>query len=110
MTWASKTDATGDQADIAKNIEKHRFSLVWEDWRVILEAWRSFGLSCWQPGWQLPGWLEDWLAVAGAGWKSGWPQGFLELREPGGGVVNHWSGGPRTTTFIKKPITITTVD
>ena len=65
MTWASKMNAAGDQADIAKTIENNSLSLVFEVWRVILEAWRSSGLSCWHTGWQLAGWLMGWLVVAG---------------------------------------------
>ena len=72
---ASKMDAVGNQADIAKTIENYRFSKVLEGWRVILEAWRSSGFSCWHAGWQLDGWLEGWLegwlVVAGAGWGAG---------------------------------------
>ena len=42
---------------------------------MILEVWRSSGLGFWRTGWQLAGWLEDWLVVAGTGWEAGWPQG-----------------------------------
>ena len=83
MPWASKMDAAGDQADITKAIENHRFSLVFEVWEVILEAWRRSGLSCWRTRWQLAGLLKGWLAVPGAGWEAGWPQGPHDPREPG---------------------------
>ena len=38
MTWASKIDAGGDQADMAKTIENREFSKVLEVWRVFLDA------------------------------------------------------------------------
>ena len=34
---ASKMDAVGNQADIAKTIENHRFIMVFDGWREILE-------------------------------------------------------------------------
>ena len=55
VPWASKIDAAGNQADIAKTNEKQTFSKVLEGWRVILEAWRSSGLSSWHGGRQLAG-------------------------------------------------------
>ena len=64
---ASKMDAAGDKADIAKTIEHHQFSGVLEGWRMILGAWRSSRLSCWHTGWHLADWLKGWLVVAGAG-------------------------------------------
>ena len=73
--------------------------MVLQDWRVILEAWRSSGLSCWQTGWQLAGLLKGWLVVAGASWEAGWPQGLLELRQAGREVVKRSFGGPRTTIY-----------
>ena len=67
MPRASKMDAAGDKADIAKTIERHEFSGVLEPWGVILEAWRSPGVGFWHTGWHLAGWLEGWLVLAG-GW------------------------------------------
>ena len=99
MPRASKTDAAGNQADIAKTYEYLWFSMVLEGWRVILEAWRSSGLSCWHTGWQLAGWLTDWLVVAGAGWGADWPQGPPELREAGRGKLIPCLGEPRTTIY-----------
>ena len=58
VPWASKVVAGGDQADIAKTIENHWFSMVLEGKRVILEAWRNSGLGFWGSGWHLTGWLE----------------------------------------------------
>jgi hypothetical protein len=49
-TRASKIDAAGDQADIAKTYENHRFSMVFEVWGVILEAWRSSEFGFWHTG------------------------------------------------------------
>ena len=74
-----------------------------EGWRMIREAWRSSGLSCWHTGWQLAGWLTGWPMVAGAGWEAGWPQGPQEpsTRRPGKGKVSF--GGAQNQTFIKKP-------
>ena len=46
-TWASKMDAAGDQADIAKADENKWFPMVFEGWRVILEAWRVI-LEAWE--------------------------------------------------------------
>ena len=80
MTTASKIDAAGDRADIAKTYENSKFSMVLEGWKVILEAWSSSGSSCWHTGWQKASWLEGWLAVAGAGWEACWPQGPQEPR------------------------------
>ena len=65
MPWASKMDAAGNQADIAKTIETLWFLEVLEGCRVIQEAWRSSGERCWHTGWQKAGWLEGWLALAG---------------------------------------------
>ena len=81
MPRASKMDAAGDKADIAKTIENHWFSLVLEGWRVILEVWRSSGLGFWRTGWHLAGWLEGWLVLAGAGWEAVWV-GWLATRTP----------------------------
>ena len=80
MPRASKMDAAGDQADIAKTNENHWFSRVWGGWRVIVEAWGSSGPRCWHTGWQKAGWLEGWLVVAGAGWQLGWAQVPQELK------------------------------
>ena len=96
---ASKMDAAGDQADIAKTYENHWFLVVlggwrgiWEAWRGIWGAWRSFGFGFWRTGWQLAGWLEGWLVVAGAGWEAGWPQGSpgAEGTRSGGGKRFVW--------------------
>jgi hypothetical protein len=43
LTWASKVDAAGDQADIAETIENNWFSMVFEGLGLILEAWRALG-------------------------------------------------------------------
>ena len=41
----------------------------------------------------LAGGMAGW-GLAGAGWQAGWPQGFLELREPlsGDGKIMIWGG------------------
>ena len=84
MPRASKTDAAGDQADIAKTYEHNWFSMVLAGIRVIWEAWRRSWLNCWHASRQLAGWLTGWLAGAGAGWEAGWeagwPQGRQDLR------------------------------
>ena len=91
--WASKMDAAGDHADIAKTYENRWFSMVLAGWRVIWEAWRRSWLSCWRTGWQLAGWLKGWLGVAGASWEAGWPKGPQEPRTWGRGKVNGLFGG-----------------
>ena len=61
------------------------FSMVFEVWGVILEAWRSSEFGFWHTGWQKVGWLERWLVVAGADWESGWEaagRGDPRSREP----------------------------
>ena len=50
LPGASKMNAASDQADIAKTCENHCFSMVLDGWRVIVEDWRSSGLSCWHTG------------------------------------------------------------
>ena len=75
MPRAFKIDAAGDQADIAKTYGNLWLSMLSQGWRVILEACRSSGLSCWYTGWQLAGSLTGWQVLAGAGWEAGWPQG-----------------------------------
>ena len=55
VPWASKIDTAGNQADVAKNDENHRFSMVVEVWRVISEARRSSGMGVWHSGWQKAG-------------------------------------------------------
>ena len=61
--------------------------------------------------WMVAGWLAEVQAVGGRCWLGGW----LATGTPG--AEGHQSGegkpfvwGARTTTFIKKPITIPTVD
>ena len=65
-------------------------------------------------GIRLAGWLEGWLAVTGVGWEggweAGWPRGLLELRQVPRVRLSVLFGGPRTDTFIKKPITYLTGD
>jgi hypothetical protein len=71
MNQASKMDAGGTQADMVKTIENYWFSEVFEGWGLFLEAWKCSGLNFWHPGWQMDGWLEGWLVVAGmlaGGW------------------------------------------
>ena len=97
---ASKIDAEGDQADTTKTIENHCFSGVLEVWRVILEAWRSSGSSCWRAGWQRAAFLRGWLVVAGAGWEAGWPRGPPGAESTRSGVENAISGGPESINFI----------
>ena len=100
-------DAAGHQADIAKTIENHRFSMVLVSWRVILEVWRSSGSSRWHAGWQLAGWLMGWLVVACAGWEAGWPQGTPRSRgTPVGRGLTVCVGGPRSSHLSRNLATI----
>ena len=61
---AAKIDTTSDLADIAKTYENLLFLMVWEGWRLTLEAWRGSWLWCWLAGWRLAGWLIVWLLLA----------------------------------------------
>ena len=71
VPWASKIDAAGDKADIAKIIANHVFLWFFETWRVILEAWRS-SRSGLLAHWMASGWLAGGLAGGGWGWLGGW--------------------------------------
>jgi hypothetical protein len=75
VTGASKIDAAGDQADIAKTIENCWFSMLFEGWGVDSGGLDGTWLSFWGGGWLKGGWLEGWLVVAGAGWDAGWRWG-----------------------------------
>ena len=65
--WASKVDAGGYQADIAKTIENRWFLMVLGGCRVISGARKSPGAGFWDTGRQKAGWIEGWLGV-GWGW------------------------------------------
>jgi hypothetical protein len=67
VTRASKTDAAGDQADIAKTIENCWFSKLFVGWGLDPGGLQGSWLSFWGTVWVKGGWLEVWLVVAGAG-------------------------------------------
>jgi hypothetical protein len=61
LTWASKIDAAGDQADIAETIENNWFSMVFEGLGVdpggLEGSWLSFLGGGWlNDGWRRAGW------------------------------------------------------
>ena len=86
MTWASKIDAAGDQADMAKTIENCWFSVFFEGWAGDSGGLKCSWLSFWGTDWLKGGWLKGCLVVAGvgldAGWGVGWPRGLLALWGP----------------------------
>ena len=71
MIQASKIDAAGDQADIAKTIENYWFSMVFEGWGVDSGGLEGSWLSFWGTGWLKGGWLEGCLVVAEGGLDAG---------------------------------------
>ena len=76
MTWACKIDGAGDQADMLKTIENYWFSMIFEGWGVLLEAWRALGwLGFWGTEWLKGGWLEGWLVMTGVAWMLAGGQG-----------------------------------
>jgi hypothetical protein len=81
VTGASKLDAAGDQADIAKTIENCWFPMVFGGWGIDSGSSDGSWLSFWSTGWLKGGWLNGLLVVAGVGWDAGWgvgwPQGLL---------------------------------
>ncbi len=91
VPWASKMDAVGSQADIAKTIENHEFCYGFGRLEGDLGACRSSGLSCWHTGWQLTGWLDgSWMA----GWTLAGPVGRqrdprIQTTSPGSGFASH---------------------
>ena len=45
VPWASKMEATGNQADIAKAYENCWFPCILKPWEVILEAWTDLQVN-----------------------------------------------------------------
>ena len=74
MIWASKLDAAGDEADIAKTIENCWFSMVFGGWGIDSGGLEGSWLTFWGGGW-----LKGCLVLPGCGLDAGlgvgWPRG-----------------------------------